>query len=136
MPQQQITAAFSFPAPVSDEASMQELANYIHQAMAAIEEQQDNPGFVPAGHRVRSASGLMHRSGHGAEHDRRVLFELYKKLQFIEVGHSVLQRCIGFLLGIPMILVGSSFRKGTPLLRGPFATYERRHEKPSHRRLP
>ena len=85
MPQQQNTAPFPFPAPVSDDASMQELVNYIHQAMAAIEEEQDNPGFVPAGHRVRSASGLMHRSGHGAEHDRRVLFELYTKLQFIEL---------------------------------------------------
>ena len=88
MPQQQNTAPFPFPAPVSDDASMQELANYIHQAMAAIEEQQDNPGFVPAGHRVRSASGLMHRSGHGAEHDRRVLFELYKKYAVFFTGLS------------------------------------------------
>ena len=88
MPHQQVTAPFSFPAPVSDDASMQVLANYIHQAMVAIEEQHHNPGFVPAGHRVRSASGLMHRSGHGAEHDRRVLFELYKKYAAFIVGLS------------------------------------------------
>ena len=67
---------------------MQELANYIHQAMVAIEEQHHNPGFVPAGHRVRSASGLMHRSGHGAVHDRRVLFELYKKYAVFFTGVS------------------------------------------------
>eukprot|EP00662_Eupelagonemidae_sp_cell21_P041522 gene41522-52626_t len=92
MAQQQITAPSSYPAPVSDDASTQELAVYIHQAMVAVEEQQDNLGVVPAGHRVRSASGLMHRSGHGAEHDRRVLFELHKKYADFFAGLSADKR--------------------------------------------
>ncbi len=51
MAQQQMIAPSSYPAPPAggDDASALDLATYIHQAMVAIEEQQDRLGFVPAG---------------------------------------------------------------------------------------
>eukprot|EP00662_Eupelagonemidae_sp_cell21_P023106 gene23106-24922_t len=115
--QKQMTAPSSYPAPPNggDYATTQELANYIHQAMVAIDEQRDHLGLVPSGHRVRSVTGLMHRSGHGVEHDRRVLVELYKKYASFIEGLSMFHKRLFVVQGVPLAGAGAAAEPpGTP----------------------